>query len=44
MMPGMYYFDPKKNVYITNVPPSEDEEGGYYIVNPETYEKRKLNP
>ena len=44
MIPGMYYFDPKRNLYITNVPPSEDEEGGYYVVNPTTYEKRKLNP
>lgn len=44
MLPGMYYFDPKRNLYITNVPPSEDEEGGYYVVNPTTYEKRKLNP
>ena len=44
MIPGMYYFDPKRNLYITNVPPSEDEEGGYYVVSPTTYEKRKLNP
>ena len=45
MIPGMYYYDPKRNVYITNVPPSdEDAEGGFYIVNPSTYEKRKLNP
>jgi len=44
MIPGMYYYDPKKNLYITNVPPSEDEEGGYYVVSPTTYEKRKLNP
>ena len=43
MIPGMYYFDPKRNLYITNVPPSEDEEGGYYVVSPTTYEKRKLN-
>jgi len=44
MIPGNYYFDPKRNLYITNVPPSEDEEGGYYVVSPTTYEKRKLNP
>ena len=44
MIPGMYYYDPNRNVYITNVPPSEDEEGGYYVVSPTTYEKRKLNP
>ncbi len=45
MIPGMYYYDPKRNVYITNVPPSdEDAEGGFYVVNPTTYEKRKLNP
>ena len=43
MIPGMYYFDPKRNLYITNVPPSENEEGGYYVVSPTTYEKRKLN-
>jgi len=45
MIPGMYYYDPKRSVYITNVPPSdEDAEGGFYVVNPTTYEKRKLNP
>ena len=45
MIPGMYYYDPKRSVYITKVPPSdEDAEGGFYVVNPTTYEKRKLNP
>ena len=42
MIPGMYYFDPDREVYIQNVPPSESDEGGYYIINPTTYEKRKL--
>jgi hypothetical protein len=42
MIPGMYYFDPDREVYIQNVPPSESDEGGFYIVNPITYEKRKL--
>jgi hypothetical protein len=42
MIPGMYYFDPDREVYIQNVPPSESDEGGFYIVNPITYEKRKI--
>jgi hypothetical protein len=42
MIPGMYYFDPDREVYIQNVPPSESDEGGFYIINPTTYEKRKL--
>jgi hypothetical protein len=42
MIPGMYYFDPDREVYIQNVPPSESDEGGFYIVNPTTYEKRKI--
>ena len=42
MIPGMYYFDPDREVYIQNVPPSDEDEGGYFIVNPSTFEKRKL--
>ena len=42
MIPGMYYFDPDREFYIQNVPSSESDEGGFYIVNPTTYEKRKL--
>ena len=42
MIPGMYYFDPDRELYIQNVPSSESDEGGFYIVNPTTYEKRKL--
>jgi hypothetical protein len=42
MIPGMYYFDPDREVYIQNVPPSESDEGGFYIVDPTTYEKRKI--
>jgi hypothetical protein len=42
MIPGMYYFDPDREVYIQNLPPSESDEGGFYIISPITYEKRKL--
>ena len=42
MIPGMYYFDPDREFYIQNVPSSESDEGGFYIINPTTYEKRKL--
>ena len=42
MIPGMYYFDPDREVYIQSVPKSDEDEGGYFIVNPITYEKRKL--
>jgi hypothetical protein len=43
MIPGMYYFDPDTgSLYTRDVPPSESDEGGFYIINPTTYEKRKL--
>ena len=42
MIPGMYYFDPDREVYIQSVPKSDEDEGGYFIVNPFTFEKRKL--
>jgi len=42
MIPGMYYFDPDREVYIQSVPKSDEDEGGYFIVNPSTFEKRKL--
>jgi len=42
MIPGMYYFDPDREVYIQSIPKSDEDEGGYFIVNPFTFEKRKL--
>ena len=45
MIPGVYYFDPDKGHFIQNVPPTEDNpDGGFYVIDPYTFEKNKLIP
>jgi len=42
MQAGAIYYDPKQRVFIERVPPSGDEEGGYFTYSPTTYERTKL--
>jgi len=45
MIPGIYYFDPRRKVFVQNLPTSEEnEEGGFYSVSPYTFEKNKIIP
>ena len=44
MIPGVYYFDPDKVHFIQNVPPTEDDPGGFYVIDAYTFEKNKLIP
>ena len=42
MIPGMYYYDPDKKNYVTNAPATDTDPGGFFVVDPITFEKRKL--
>tara|TARA_R110002020_G_scaffold158831_1_gene342235 strand:- start:20 stop:940 length:921 start_codon:yes stop_codon:yes gene_type:complete len=45
MIPGIYYFDPRRKVFVQNIPESEENgEGGFYSVNPYTFQKNKIIP
>ena len=42
LVPGAYYYYPPNKVFVQSVPPSEDEEGGIYQVNPYTFQRSKV--
>jgi hypothetical protein len=42
MRPGAFYYDPRIKVFVQRIPPSDDEEGGFFIYDKNTYAKRKL--
>ena len=43
MKAGLVYYDLTRKVFIERVPPSENEEGGYFTYSPSTYERTKLS-
>ncbi len=42
MKAGLVYYDLTRKVFIERVPPSENDEGGYFTYSPSTYERTKL--
>ena len=42
MKAGLVYYDLTRKVFIERVPPSENDEGGYFTYSPITYERTKL--
>jgi len=42
MRPGAFYYDPRIKAFVQRIPPSDDEEGGFFIYDKNTYAKRKL--
>jgi hypothetical protein len=39
MIPGGYYFYPPRKIFVVNDPPTDENEGGLFMVNPYTFEK-----
>ena len=42
MQPGAFYYDPRIKAFVQRVPESDDEEGGFFIYDKNTFAKRKL--
>ena len=42
MQPGAFYYDPRIKAFVQRIPESDDEEGGFFIYDKNTFEKRKL--
>ena len=42
MRPGAFYYDPRQRAFVQRIPPSDDEEGGFFIYDKNTFAKRKL--
>jgi len=42
MIPGGYYFYPPRKIFVVNEPPTDENEGGLFMVNPYTFEKIKF--
>ena len=42
MRPGAFYYDPRIKAFVQRIPSSDDEEGGFFIYDKNTYAKRKL--
>tara|TARA_A100001201_G_scaffold118518_1_gene102058 strand:+ start:336 stop:1241 length:906 start_codon:yes stop_codon:yes gene_type:complete len=39
MIPGGYYFYPPRRIFVVNEPPTDESEGGLFMINPYTFEK-----
>jgi len=39
MIPGGYYFYPPRKIFVVNEPPTDENEGGLFMINPYTFEK-----
>jgi len=44
MIPGYSYYHPERKIYMTYIPQSEDQEGGFYTVDPYTGNKELVQP
>jgi hypothetical protein len=42
MQPGAFYYDPRIKAFVQRIPESDDEEGGFFIYDKNTFAKRKL--
>ena len=42
MQPGAFYYDPRIKAFVQRIPASDDEEGGFFIYDKNTFAKRKL--
>ena len=42
MRPGAFYYDPRQRAFVQRIPPSDDEEGGFFIYDKFTFAKRKI--
>jgi hypothetical protein len=42
MQPGAFYYDPRIKAFVQRIPESDEEEGGFFIYDKNTFEKRKL--
>jgi hypothetical protein len=42
MQPGAFYYDPRIKAFVQRIPASDNEEGGFFIYDKNTFAKRKL--
>jgi len=42
MRPGAFYYDPRIKAFVQRIPPSDEDEGGFFIYDKNTFAKRKL--
>ena len=42
MQPGAFYYDPRIKAFVQRIPASDEEEGGFFIYDKNTFAKRKL--
>ena len=42
-MPGIFYYDPRRGgQFVQRIPESDDDEGGIFIYDKNTFKKRKF--
>ena len=42
MQPGAFYYDPRIKAFVQRIPPSDEDEGGFFIYDKNTFAKRKI--
>ena len=42
MQPGAFYYDPRIKAFVQRIPASDEDEGGFFIYDKNTFAKRKL--
>ena len=42
MRPGAFYYDPRIKAFVQRIPPSDENEGGFFIYDKNTFAKRKI--
>ena len=42
MQPGVLYYDPRIKAFGQRIPESDEDEGGFFIYDKNTFAKRKL--
>ena len=42
MRPGAFYYDPRIRAFVQRMPASDDDEGGIFIYDKNTFKKRKF--
>ena len=42
MRPGAFYYDPRIKAFVQRIPPSDEDEGGFFIYDKNTFAKRKI--
>ena len=42
MRPGVFYYDPRIRAFVQRIPPSDEDEGGFFIYDKNTFAKRKI--